>query len=260
MQKKNDYTISSVQKALKVLKLFNTENQDLTLTEISILSGHNKSSVLRILATLEKENFIKYNKETRKYRLGIELFKLGNVVYESMNLKKIAEPYLQNATKESGLIAHLGILDGLNVVVIDKIWPPQYSDSIRMVSKVGGIVPAYCTGVGKTLLAYSSEEFSRRVLEKETFIKYSESTLSNIEEVMNELELVRKRGFATNYGEHEPYLECITYPIFNYNGKVIAALSLTGLKQIVEEMDKEKIHKILQNTTNIISEELGFSF
>lgn len=260
MQKKNDYTILSVQKALKILKLFSPEKQCLTLTEISVLSGYNKSSTLRILATLEGENFIRYNEETRKYKLGIELFKLGNIVFESLNLKNVAEPYIREAVKESGLIGHLGVLDGNNVVVIDKIWPPDFSDTIRMVSRIGGIVPAYCTGVGKVLMAFTDEDTRKRVLDNQTFIKYSEVTITNIDELMKELEKVKNQGYAYNMGEHEPYLECITYPIFDYNSEVVAAMSLTGLKQIVDDMDKKKIHSILKETTKKISQEFGYKF
>ncbi|MFZ7133161.1 MAG: IclR family transcriptional regulator [Eubacteriales bacterium] len=254
----NDYTIVAVQKALRVLKLFNTDQQYLSLTEISNLSGHNKSSTLRILATLQDENFVRYNEETRKYRLGIELFKLGNVVIESLNIKNVAEPYLREAVKESGLIAHLGILDNNKVVVIDKIWPSGYSDTLRMVSRIGGIVPAYCTGVGKVLMSFTDEKTRKKVLDNEEFIKYSDTTITDSDELMLELMKVKSQGFACNNGEHEPYLECLTYPIYDYSKKVVAAMSLTGLKQMVDEMDENKIHNILRKTTKKISEQLGY--
>ena len=258
MMVENRYTITAVQRSLRLLKLFNSSRKSLTLTEITRLSGLGKSTNLRLCATLTDENFLKYDSETKKYSPGIELFRLGTVVSEAMDIRSVSKPYIDRIAEETGLIVHIGILEGKDVVIVEKLLSRRMGDSISMVSRIGGIVPIHCTGVGKTILAFHDEQEVRNLLIDYQFTKYSERTITNIEDFISELKKIHKRGYGINDGEHEPYIKCFTCPIYNHENIVVAAMSLTGLKEDMNARSEESLVRLLKGTTQAISRELGY--
>ena len=104
MEKSRDYTINAVKKAINLLKLFDDENRELTLSELSSMSGIGKSTMLRMLYTLNVEEFIDYDEETKKYSLGIELYRLGELKFNSLDVRKISKRYLQKLCDANNLI------------------------------------------------------------------------------------------------------------------------------------------------------------
>lgn len=255
----NKYNVKSVEKVLNILRLFKDYNSTgLTLTDISNISGLDKSTALRLVSTLKYNDYLRYNEETKKYSLGLMMITLGNSAIESLDLRKFAREYLIEASNITGLIAHLGILDREQVIIIEKIWPDEKRNFIKMVSEIGGIVPAYCTGVGKVLLSGKSDEYIKQIFENSTFKVYSEYTAKNIHELLERIQEIRRNGYAVNFGEHEPYIKCITYPVFDVKGNIAAAVSLTGLIDEYNSIDELKIHQVLKNTTLKISQQLGY--
>ncbi len=255
---KREYTITAVQRALRLLKLFDADRRELSLAEMSRLTGINKSTVMRTLSTLAEDHYVAYDETTQRYRLGIELFRLGNLVSEAMDLRGVAKPYIEAAGEEAGLIVHLGLLDRQEIVIVEKHWPSVYRDSVTMVSRVGGIVPLHCTGVGKVLLAFREEAEARRMLQNVELTQYSERTITSIPELMGELRATRERGYAINDGEHEPYIKCYTMPIFDHEDRVVAAMSLTGLRDVINQRDREAVLAVLRRATAGISKGLGY--
>lgn len=254
----NRYTIASVQRSLKLLKLFNSERDALTLSEMSRLSGVNKSSILRVITTLTQEHFLKYDELTKKYRPGIELFRLGTVVAETMDLRTIARPHIEKVCEETGLIVHIGVLEETHVIIVEKLLPKQYRDSVSMVSKVGGIVPVHCTGVGKVLLAFQDEDEVEQIMEGYEYKKFGENTITNFPDLRKSLDMIRMQGYGVNDGEHEPYIKCYTFPIYDYEKRVVAAMSLTGLKEKMDNHGSKYIIDTLKKVTLDISLDLGY--
>ncbi len=165
---------------------------------------------------------------------------------------------MEDLVKKTSLVGHLGVLEDNNIVIISKVWPKNMTDSIAMVSTIGGVVPPHCTGVGKVLLAYSSEEQREKILSKCDFKKYTENTITSRLELDKVLNTIKINGYGRNNEEHEPYLSCLTYPIFDLNNEIAGTLSLTGLNQVFEQIDFNYIHKELKETTLKISKELGY--
>lgn len=258
MTEKKDYTIASVVRALKILKLFDINNKELTLTELSIKSEINKSSVLRVMESLEQEGFVKYNIENKKYSLGIEIFKLSNTAFKFLSIKDTARPYLKQVALETKLTVHLSILESDRVIVIDRIWPNENIEVLSLMSQIGGEVPIHCTGAGKLLIAFLPSEIQERLIKKCRFERYSENTITDENEFRKILIKIRQDGYAINDGEHEEYLKCITYPIFDYNHKIVAAASISGLKQKMEEYSEKEHGNIIKKATELISKELGY--
>ena|SRR5690554_4188282 len=253
MEKK--YQSTTIQKALDILNLFK-KNGKLSFTEIKDKLGYNKSTLFRVLYTLEHNKYLSKDKHGR-YELGINIFILGNQLSGPNKLKKVAAPYLKTLSMETNLTVHLGILEGLNIIIIDKYNPPK--SSINMVSRIGSSVPVHCTGQGKTLLAYSSKVMVEKIVNHHGLKRYTPHTITTFDDLLNELDIIRKRGYTIDDSEHEQNIRCIGVPIFNQEGEVEAALSITGL--VMNLQDEEEIEKhvnILQETKDKIEEKLCY--
>lgn len=253
--KKNDYSINSVSRALNILKIFNKDRKELSLTEISAITQMNKSTTLRMVETLKQEGFLKYDEDIKKYSLGIEIFRLSNTAFNFIGLKDIARPYFKEIATLSKCTVHLSILEDDKVIVLDRVYPVSNLDTMVLVSEIGGDVPIHCTGVGKVLAAYADKKTRDRLVGACDFEKYSENTITDVKEYLRVLENVRDNGYAVNDGEHEKYLKCITCPIYDYTGKVIAAASISGLRDV---MDFDENYKLIKDAAGKISSELGY--
>lgn len=234
MAEKDSYIIAAVTKALVTLEQFSADNRELTLTDLSRMTGINKSNMLRILASLESEKFVRFDSEKKKYQLGITMYNLGNTAFGFLDLKTFCYPVLRKVSVEEQLLIHLAIEEDGQVLVIDRIWPNNHVDIAGLVSKIGGTVPLHCTGVGKVLAAYAEPQKLQEMIDLCDFKKYSDRTITNKTDFLKCLEDVRAKGYAVNDGEHEDYLLCITRPIFGRDGKCVGAFSLSGLRTEME--------------------------
>ena len=127
-----------------------------------------------------------------------------------------------------------------------------------LASNVGGTVPLHSTGVGKVLCAYSPNAIREKLIGASNFKKFSERTITDKSEFLATLDEVRSRGYAINEGEHEPYLKCLTRPIFNADGKIIAAFSLSGLRELLSGEGLELAQRVSQETAILINKEFGW--
>lgn len=242
------YNMSTIQRAVDVLNLFK-KNEKLSFNEIQELIKFNKSTLFRVLYTLEQNKYLSRDEHGR-YELGITIYILGNQASQANKLKKIAAQSLNQLSQRNNATVHLGTLDGLEVVVIDKYDAPH---SIKMVSRVGKTIPAHCTAQGKTLLAYSPRELVEQIIGHHGMTRFTPNTINTLEGLFQELEKIRERGYAIDNSEHEKHIRCIGVPILNKQGQIEAAISMTAL--IMDLPDEETIAnkaKIIQNTRDEI--------
>jgi len=217
--------IRAVERAAAILKSFSPATPALGVTELARRLGLHKSTVHRLLATLEREGFVVQDADGGRYRLGLQLFELGSLVVNSMELQKIARVHLEEVHRACGETVHLAILDEGEVVYIDKI---ESTRQLRMHSLIGRRSPAHCTGLGKVLLAWMPagplEQIIRRGLRT-----YTSRTITSPDTLRNHLALVRQRGYAIDHGEHEELIRCAAAPVFDHTGQVVAAVSVASV-------------------------------
>lgn len=249
------YNIKSLEKVIKILNLFR-DNGGYTLTEISKLADVNKSTALRILKTLCDYNYLKYNEREKTYELGFMFYVLGYSAFNSMNITKIAMPFLIEAAERSNLICNFGVLEGSHVVIMEKIWPKKRK-AFNMISTVGGILPCYCTSLGKVSLIDKTDNEIKEIMKNVVFEKFTQNTIENVEKLIEEVQKAREDNFAIDVAEHERYIKCIAYPIYGMDRTIVASISLTGLIEEVSNMDEELIHSVLKKASNDIAYFLG---
>jgi len=255
MKTESKYIVGTIQKGINLLDLFKIYPK-LSFTDIQKALNYNKSTLFRILYTLEKNNYIAKDKNGR-YELGLNIFILGNQISRIGKLRKVSEPYLKELVGETNLTSHIGILEGLQVLIIDKYNPSN--SGIKMVSRIGASVPAHCTGQGKVLLAFSSQKIVEKIIRNYGLKRFTSNTITQPDDFFVELEKIREKGYAIDNSEHEKYIHCIAFPVMNEFNELEAAISLTGL--VMDFSDKEVTNKnvrLLQKTRDKIREKMNY--
>lgn len=243
--------ISSVKKAMDLLKLFTAERPELSLTELSSHMELHKSSIYRILSTLATAGFVEKDRVTKKYRLGLIFLELANHVLNRYDFRDRVKPYLEELAKKTGEIIHLTILDGADIIYLDKKGQAQ---PLTVATEIGGRGPAYCSAMGKVLLAGLTRHELKKTLGEGSLKKRTSNTITEMPRLAAELEKVKHQGFAIDNEEAFSGIRCVAAPLKRKNGEVIAAISATVPKQ---RMGKERIRgigQLVKETAQLISE------
>lgn len=255
MEKKCD-TVRSVEKALDIVLAFTEDKPQLSLLEICKFLNMPKSTVYRLISTLENKGFIEHNGVTGRYQLGTRFIKLSNIVLKNFNLKETALPVMIDLRDETGETINLYAKKDLDRVCIEQV---EGFHHLRRFSAIGDLLPLYCGASGKLLLAYQPEDEIKRVI-KETGLKaWTAKTITDLEAIMQELENIRKAGYAFSNGEREVGVTSVAAPIRNHNGSVIAAISISGPDSRFTEENIKKYISLVITSANEISQNLGYT-
>lgn len=224
-EKKPAQLVKSLDRALDILERLVTAEEGLGVTELANGLGLHKSTVYRILSTLNYRDYVQQDKKTGKYKTGIKLFEVGSKVLNNLDLRTQARPFLEEIVEKTNETVHLGILDKYEVVYIDKV---ESTETIRMHSRIGYRAPLHSTSLGKVILAFSSDNIVKKVIENKGLIPYTVNTITAPEEFKEELVKIKKQGYAVDNEEQERGIRCIAGPIFDHNKVVIGAFSISG--------------------------------
>ncbi len=245
--------LSSVKKSLEVLQVFSGDQLEMSVTEISKVLNSHKSSISRILITLASEGFVEKNPQTNKYRLGLKVLELASLVMQRYDLREHAGPYMEELAQRLGEITQLSLLDGNEIVYLEKKGQGQ---TLTVATKVGGKHPAHASAMGKVLLSGLSNRELSDILAIEPLVKCTPHTISEMPELLKELDQVKKRGFALDDEEGFLGIRCVAAPIYNREGKIISAMSTTVPKQRMGDRRTNEIRKQIVETTRLISERI----
>lgn len=217
-------SVQSIDRAFSILEYVVNAKDGVTISELSKNLSLPKATIYRILHTMVQKGYVKSNNQDHKYRPGLKLFEIGSLVLNNLELRKDVHPYLEELREKTGETIHLGIMDEYEVLYIDKVESPQ---TIRMYSMIGKKAPLHCTGLGKTLLAFSPPYILDEVVEKKGLKRHTENTITDKEELKMHLEKIKMRGYSIDDSEHEREIKCVSGPIFDYNGELVAAFSIS---------------------------------
>ncbi|MDQ0217757.1 IclR family transcriptional regulator [Peribacillus cavernae] len=250
-------TVQSVERTIAILKILSKEPKGLGITEIHQKVELPKTTVHRILSTLQKYNLVIQDKETTRYKLGMYIVNLASSILENIDLRSIARPYLEQLRDETNEVIHLCIMENDEVVYIDKF---EGNQRIRISSSIGFRAMMHCTGVGKVLLAGMDETKVKQILQRKGMPKFTKNTITDPDKLLTHLDSIRNYGCAIDEIEHEEGIRCMAAPVCDYQGEVIAAISISGVadKVTTERIEKELKAKILE-TSRSISNALGYN-
>jgi IclR family KDG regulon transcriptional repressor len=246
--------LESADRVLRVLEAFSPGRRDLSLSEIAEALELPRSSVHRLLAVLIAHEFVERDPQTRRYRLGLRLFEIGSIVIHQRGLHSAAHPVLEELAVSTGETCHLAVLSGIEAVYVYKV---EGEASIIMSSRVGGRAPAHCTSIGKVLLAWGGRELIQRVVDA-GLKAYTAETITTAEALEEELEKVRRQGYAMDVEEYERNLCCVAAPVRDYSGAVIAALGLAGPRSRLGNRRLNELAAPVTAAAEAVSQKLGY--
>jgi len=247
--------IQAVDRALRILDLFDEHHTELKITDISNRIGLHKSTVHSLLKTLQAHGYIEQNPENGKYKLGLKLVERGNLVLNSLDIRTVAKRHLLDLSHQTGLTVHLVILDGKEGVYIDKV---EGTSGVVMYSRIGRRVPIHSSAVGKVLVAFQSQEVIRDILDGYEFVPHTPNTITNERDFLMELEKVRSLGYAIDNQENEPGVQCVAVPVRDHLGQVAAAISMSSPVVGIQKERLEHMIVLLKQTADEVSRKLGY--
>jgi DNA-binding IclR family transcriptional regulator len=244
---------STLLKGLSVLERVAMSEEPRGVTELAEELPLTKSNVHRILKTLEAAGYLTRDETTRRYKLTLKLWELGLSVVSKMDLRVQASPWLKGLSETTRETVHLSVLDGDEVIYIDKV---DSSEPIQAYSHVGGRAPAHCVATGKALLSCRSNAFLNDLA---TRLKpYSEHTITDPARVLAEMEQIRKQGFALNLGEWREGVWGVAALIRDARGEVAGAVGISGPSFRIKERNIDNYVGPVMAAAEDISSRLGY--
>lgn len=253
-KKRDNYHSQVLDRVLTILNCYSGERPEATFTELLRETGLSKSTLYRLLQVLEQHRFLEHN-VSGTYTLGLKIFELGSIAGASLNLQRLAMPQLEKLVAATGETAHLGVLDGSEVVFIAKVESPH---PVRIPSGIGTRMHAYCTGVGKALLCGLSESDLNSYLARTPLKRLSEHTITSHDRLKEELRVARDRGYSVNQGELTKDIRCVGSPIRDCFGRTVAALSVAAPAHRFKRQKILQVAALVREAAIEISRGLGY--
>lgn len=246
--------VQSLERALDILELLGQSESDLGVTEIAPAVGLANGTAHRLLSTLIRRGYARQNPENRRYALGIKAYTLSTAARE--HLGPLARPFLTELMKLSRESSNLAALEKNSVVYLDQVPAPRM---VRMFTEPGNRSPLHSTGTGKVLLAYQTEEIVDRFVEESGLPRFTAYTITKPGELKDELKLVRERGYALDFEEMEEGVRCLAGPVFAPDGRILAAMSISGPASRLDESTLERLIPHIKRISKEFSADLGTS-
>lgn len=245
----------AVARAVTILHSFSEDRPELGVTELSQLTGIDKSTVYRLLNTLQQGRLVEKNPSSGKYRLGLGLLRLAGLVQRHLDLPRVARPYLQHLAELSQETVNLSVMtDDDQVINIDGIPSPHM---VRNVGWKGRVMAAHAVSGGKAMLAFLPEEHTERLIRR-GLPRFTPRTITDADRFRQELDQVRQQGYAIAEEELETGLSAVAAPIYNQDGEVVAIISVSGPSF---RLPTERLHELGRATkeaADAVSAQLGY--
>ena len=249
------YRVEAAARALALLDAFADGLPEQTLTELAAATDIPRPTVLRLLRTMEERGYVE--RRGSAYALGSKLFALGNIAGADFDLRTMARPHLVALRDDTGETVQIASLDDWQVIYLERVLSEQ--PVAYMKSRAGAVLPAYCTGLGKVLLASRPIEDVETWSRHQHFEPLTPSTITTPEELLAELAAIRARGYAVDRQERELGVTCVAAPVYDHRGAVVAALSTAGpVERMPRELTGSETAKRVVAAALALSRDLGY--
>lgn len=244
----------TVVRSMDILNLF-IEHEQLTFQEIIDLSGIPKTSVYRMLKSLEEMAFLEKG-EDNYYRLGLLFLKFGTLVSDRLDLRQIAYPIMKELHVDVEEAVNLIILQDEEAMYIEKIDKKQ---KVRLYTGVGRKAPLYAGACSRVILSFMDDQSVKEYIQNTTLQPYAEGTITDKQKLYQSIEETRKKGYTISYAELQNHSAAVAAPIFDCTGKVIAGLSVAGIEMNYKGENATFFAKKVMEKAAEISERLGYT-
>lgn len=250
-----EQSVQSLDRTLDIIELLATKPDGLGVTDIGQALSLHKSTVHRLISALARRGYIEKDIRTGMYRIGLKFVEISSLLLNHIELKTEALPYMRRLAGQLWQTVHLAIRDGTEIVYIEKVDSLQ---SLRMYSHIGKRIPAYCSALGKVLLSGIDRDVLLKTVSGIEMTARTPNTITNRDELIRQVDMVRSVGWASDNEENEEGIRCIAAPIYDFTGKIIAAMSVSGAKDIISPDRDEMIGGMAVDTAREISARMGY--
>jgi IclR family acetate operon transcriptional repressor len=228
----------------------------MTNAEISRKLRIPKSSASYLLRTLERGGYLRRERESGQYRLGLKVLSLSHLALADLDFRQVAAPVLRQLVEATQLTAHLAVLDQGQAVYIEKVDAPGF---IKMNTWVGRRMDLHSTSVGKALAAWLPAEELEGIWKSRGLPKRTPQTITVVSRLQHELEKVRRQGYAVDEEENSVGVRCVAAPVFNTLGEVEASVGLTGTIGQFGRSSIPKVAELVREAARKVSQQMGYS-
>jgi len=246
--------VQALDRGLEILELL-AERDDMSITEIAGILKVDKSTVSRLMETLRYHDMVQLNKSTKKYQLGLRILHLGNSLEKNLNIIDIAKPVIKDISEELKLSVHLCAFNNNMAYVIDQV---ERKNEYSVSATIGMIEPMHASSVGKCILAYRREDMLTQMLEGYEYIGYTDKTILNEKDLRQELEAIKKQGYAVDNEEVTAGVRCVAVPVFGFANYVRYSIGISGTAEWMTGANIKLCIDKLSRAAKKISKELGY--
>jgi len=246
--------VQAVERAGQLLEVL--ARHDAGISEMARETGLHKATVHRLIRTLEQTGLVQVTPDGTRYRLGLRLAEFGSQALARLDLREVARPHLRELRDRTRLPVHLAVLDGTEVVYIEKLDSPA---NLRMASYVGARNPIYCTSLGKAILAALPEDKADQLLAQVPLVPRTANTIVDPGRLALQLAAVREQGYSLDNEENEDGIRCVGAAVRGRDGRVIGAVSVSGPLFSVPEERLAELGQLVAATARRISVAMGWS-
>ncbi len=251
----NSKKLGSVQRAVDILNLFNSQNPELGTTDIAKALGLHKSTAASLVYTLEANGFLTQDPGTRKYHLGLKIVERAFAMLDEVEVRRVAWPLLRDLRDRWNETVNLAILDGSDVVYVERMLGTK---ALSMRSEVGRRASAHSTALGKAILSCLPKAEVQEFVKQYGLAPITSQTITDPDKFYTELDRSREQGFALDDEENELGGRCVAAPIFDHTGRPVAAVSLSSPLSRLPMTEVPQAGAMVRETAKCISRELGY--
>jgi len=250
-------SVQSIDRVFDIIETLSSVPLGMTLSDLASATDLHISTAYRLVTSLSELGYARKDPASGKYRLTLRMYEIGSRVSNVLSLLPASKQSLDELANLSQEAVHLVERDGDDVVYLYKSEPFQHM--VRMASSVGCHNPMYCTGVGKSILAFLPPQEIKGIWNRTDIHAYTEHTFTALPAMEEELAIVRKVGYALDNEEHEHGVRCVAAPIFNCSGMPVGAVSVSAPVYRMDDSVIARISPQLLTLTREISQMLGYS-
>ena len=247
----------SVEKVLQIIECLAEIGEPVRLNDLSKRINMPDSTVLRIVNTLVQKGYAYQEETTHRYALTLRFASIGQMVSNTLRIRDIVKPYLKQLSSLSGESACLAIEEEMEVIYIDV--EDGVDGMLKIMQRIGKRAPLHATGVGKLFLTQYSQEKLQRLFKEKGLVSLTAHTLSTVEALTEEIQRIKAQGYALDDEECELGARCVAAPLYNYENKVVAAISITGPSLRISDEKLAQLKKLIVETAQAISLQLGYN-
>jgi DNA-binding IclR family transcriptional regulator len=233
-------SVPALERGLALLELIAKSRSGLTFSQLARMVDYPASSIHCLLITLERQGYLHRSETSGRYMCGMKLVRIANVALDGIMLREKASPLLRDLCKRTGLTVHLAIRERNEAMLIAKV---SSIEGQHIATWIGKRIDVHCTSMGKCLIAWLPEPELDELIRHHGLLRHNENTISSARKLKQELEKTRASGYAVDDQEEEIGIRCVGAPVFDSNGNVVAAVSVSGT---IDQIDLENCRELIE--------------